>query len=87
MRSVSSPCYLTDLCQFHAGELRYQPVVFVPERGENGGKDRKGRPKRSLASPYSDVSSRYALDDGNEQNWALCDKDCGWCGHCGDGII
>lgn len=23
----------------------------------------------------------------NNQNWALCDSDCGWCGHCADGII
>lgn len=20
-----------------------------------------------------------------DQDWALCDKDCGWCGHCADG--
>jgi len=20
-----------------------------------------------------------------DQDWALCDKDCGWCGHCNDG--
>jgi len=21
-----------------------------------------------------------------DQDWALCDKDCGWCGHCTDGV-
>ncbi|PVH73279.1 hypothetical protein DL98DRAFT_607639 [Cadophora sp. DSE1049] len=21
-----------------------------------------------------------------DQDWMLCDKDCGWCGHCGDGV-
>jgi hypothetical protein len=20
-----------------------------------------------------------------DQDWALCDKDCGWCGHCAEG--
>ncbi|SCV58489.1 uncharacterized protein FFB14_15679 [Fusarium fujikuroi] len=23
------------------------------------------------------------LDD---EDWSLCDKDCGWCGHCADGV-
>jgi hypothetical protein len=23
---------------------------------------------------------------GEHQNWALCDTDCGWCGHCADGV-
>lgn len=22
-----------------------------------------------------------------EQDWSICDKDCGWCGYCGDGIL
>ena len=21
-----------------------------------------------------------------DQDWILCDKDCGWCGHCSDGV-
>jgi hypothetical protein len=21
-----------------------------------------------------------------DQDWVLCDKDCGWCGHCGDNV-
>lgn len=24
--------------------------------------------------------------DDDDQDWALCDKDCGWCGHCADGV-
>jgi hypothetical protein len=28
--------------------------------------------------------SHYMDDD--DQDWALCDKDCGWCGHCADGV-
>jgi hypothetical protein len=22
-----------------------------------------------------------------DENWALCDKECGWCGHCADNIL
>jgi len=22
-----------------------------------------------------------------DQDWALCDKDCGWCGHCAEGAL
>ena len=28
-------------------------------------------------------TSQTGWDD--DQDWALCDKDCGWCGHCADG--
>ncbi|KAF1846090.1 uncharacterized protein K460DRAFT_377383 [Cucurbitaria berberidis CBS 394.84] len=28
--------------------------------------------------------SRAGWDD--DQDWGLCDKDCGWCGHCADGV-
>ncbi|KAF2269753.1 hypothetical protein CC78DRAFT_239172 [Lojkania enalia] len=27
----------------------------------------------------------HSFDNGHE-DWALCDKDCGWCGHCADNI-
>ncbi|EAT76531.1 hypothetical protein HBI56_231210 [Parastagonospora nodorum] len=27
--------------------------------------------------------SNFSDDD---QDWVLCDKDCGWCGHCGDAV-
>ncbi|KAF8850613.1 hypothetical protein BDZ45DRAFT_679673 [Acephala macrosclerotiorum] len=35
------------------------------------------------------VHSNWASSRGmsQDQNWGLCDKDCGWCGHCGDGIL
>jgi len=29
--------------------------------------------------------TRMVWDD-DDQDWALCDEDCGWCGHCADGI-
>jgi hypothetical protein len=22
-----------------------------------------------------------------DEDWSLCDKDCGWCGHCADGVV
>ena len=28
----------------------------------------------------------YHLGQDDDQNWALCDKDCGWCGHCADNV-
>jgi hypothetical protein len=38
---------------------------------------------------YSDEGAwssnpRVAQDD--DQDWVLCDKDCGWCGHCADSV-
>ncbi|KAH8707622.1 hypothetical protein GQ44DRAFT_628464 [Phaeosphaeriaceae sp. PMI808] len=32
-----------------------------------------------------DTEDEQSYEDDDE-NWALCDKDCGWCGHCIDGI-
>ncbi|PVI08028.1 hypothetical protein DM02DRAFT_510929 [Periconia macrospinosa] len=40
----------------------------------------------------NDESSREAwlytspTDWEDDQDWALCDKECGWCGHCADGV-
>jgi hypothetical protein len=28
----------------------------------------------------------YEILWDEEQDWILCDKDCGWCGHCGDNV-
>ena len=33
------------------------------------------------------ANTGYTMDLFEDQNWALCDGDCGWCGHCGDGIL
>jgi hypothetical protein len=29
-------------------------------------------------------NSHVGQNDG--RGWALCDKDCGWCGHCADNV-
>ena len=48
---------------------------------------------------HDDADDQYSEDQSDEENWgdfsqtdwddnqdwALCDKDCGWCGHCADG--
>jgi hypothetical protein len=28
----------------------------------------------------------HTMDLLEDQDWMLCDKDCGWCGHCADGF-
>lgn len=33
------------------------------------------------------VNTGYTMNMLEEQNWGLCDKDCGWCGHCMDGVM
>lgn len=77
----STPHHQTDSGQEQEGRQRYQAIAFVPEGGRKGC---KVKAKRSLTP-----TNRNGLvsDTINDQNWALCDKDCGWCGHCGDGIL
>ena len=39
---------------------------------------------------YQDTVGCYGYDGfgiGGGEDYGLCDKDCGWCGHCGDGIL
>lgn len=55
-------------------------------------KKKNGNGTRRINSGLEDgwvVDSYSGLVSGMSQNqdWALCDKDCGWCGHCGDGIL
>ena len=44
----------------------------------------KGKSKHPSTSAYSNISFR---DDMYAKDWSICDKDCGWCGRCGDGIL
>ncbi|KAL9037571.1 MAG: hypothetical protein Q9214_005643 [Letrouitia sp. 1 TL-2023] len=34
----------------------------------------------------SSASNGFSSGEGDGYNWGLCDKDCGWCGHCMDGV-
>ncbi|KAI7344992.1 hypothetical protein KC320_g8552 [Hortaea werneckii] len=81
---LSAQGHLSDAIQSTAGKdrLGYQPVKFVRE-GEGEGVRRAKWNRHSLLSGSDDPASGLA----EEQNWALCDKDCGWCGHCGDGVL
>ena len=62
-----------------ANEARSQYASFSDfgydddQNGSNGG--------RSQPSPV-----RHFGYDEDDQDWSLCDKDCGWCGHCCDNI-
>ncbi|KAI7085376.1 hypothetical protein KC356_g5917 [Hortaea werneckii] len=60
--------------------LRLQPIDFVRQ----GARSRKGKGNYQSIKPRCDgpIAGMTA-----EQDWALCDKDCGWCGHCGDGVL
>lgn len=71
----------TDNIQVQSERLWQTPIVFVPEGSK---KQRKSKAKQPSASLSNTNQTCNMFDD---QNWALCDKDCGWCGHCGDGII
>ncbi|OQN95562.1 hypothetical protein B0A48_18497 [Cryoendolithus antarcticus] len=58
-----------------------RPVSFVPD----GGKDRRqSSTKRALATSSSTLSASHGF---LIEDHALCDKDCGWCGHCADNIL
>jgi len=39
----------------------------------------------SHSSSQVNPNTGRMMDFLEDQDWALCDKDCGWCGHCGDG--
>ncbi|KAF1731334.1 hypothetical protein CRV24_009414 [Beauveria bassiana] len=61
----------------------HRPVSFVKE-GQHIKAKRKDKMRRG-GSPHFPVhsgSGRRYSDVGD--NHALCDKDCGWCGHCAD---
>ena len=43
-------------------------------------------PNYSLANEDFEFGSAFGINSLDDQNWGLCDKDCGWCGHCMDGV-
>jgi hypothetical protein len=48
------------------------------------GANSTGKETRRSYRVWSDGTGRYHSDVGD--NHALCDKDCGWCGHCMDNV-
>lgn len=77
--SIRTPSH-TDKRQPGDGNLWQRPIAFVPEGSRKG---RKGKAK-GMSIPSS---TGPQADWFEEQNWALCDKDCGWCGHCAEGVL
>ncbi|RMY26242.1 hypothetical protein D0867_00177 [Hortaea werneckii] len=59
---------------------RHLPIKFVRE----GERVSRGKGNYHSVLVQSDGAASGLAE---EQNWALCDKDCGWCGHCGDGVL
>ncbi|KAE8441679.1 hypothetical protein EG329_004552 [Mollisiaceae sp. DMI_Dod_QoI] len=66
--------------------------------GKDSSKKKAKRKKRTGNSSTGTSNTVYGMwklnpntgrmmDMGEDQNSGLCDKDCGWCGHCGDGIL
>lgn len=57
-------------------------------------KKKKARKRTSLKIDQgSHATSKVNQNTGQtmnlleDQDWALCDKDCGWCGHCAEGAL
>ncbi|OCK88165.1 uncharacterized protein K441DRAFT_669587 [Cenococcum geophilum 1.58] len=78
--------------------LRFTPVAFV-KAGEAPKRKKKTKARRTCERGRGDSENtpvigsgfrdhNWALGEGNSDgyNWALCDKDCGWCGHCADHV-
>ncbi|KAK0663230.1 hypothetical protein DIS24_g1369 [Lasiodiplodia hormozganensis] len=68
---------------------KYRSQRDRPGRSGGGG---GGGPGGSSSSGYGYTSGNfgygygYGYGFGDGYDWGLCDKDCGWCGHCMDGV-
>jgi hypothetical protein len=61
------------------------PVVFVPAGWSTGRNSRSsGRNSGSTGSWNVNGLTGQMMDMQLDQNWALCGKDCTWCGHCAE---
>ena len=71
----------------HKGSSEQQPAKAIKYRQRHGA----GLPKPHLSGygfmgfSRSQNISGYTFSEGGE--YGLCDKDCGWCGHCMDGMM
>ena len=77
--------------------LAWRPVTFV-EAGTQSENSRKKKKKEKRGKGRSGSKRGYGgggeygymelnpliMDMDQDQNWGLCDKDCGWCGHCAE---
>lgn len=80
--------------------LRAMPVSFVkagerPKVEEKKSKKNKkkggsgtGRNGYSYGSSMKiNPETGRMMDMSLDEDWSLCDKDCGWCGHCAEDIL
>ncbi|OQU95797.1 hypothetical protein CLAIMM_01965 [Cladophialophora immunda] len=77
---TSVPTERLDQVQEPEKALRHMPIAFV-RAGEVKSR-RKGK-KQSSSNSWGGIGYHDAFP--NDLDWALCDKDCGWCGHCYSG--
>lgn len=66
-------------------------ISFVAEGAKpKKKKTRKGPPMKNNQGSYSTLKvnphTGHMMDLLEDEDWALCDKDCGWCGHCSEGV-
>ncbi|KAH8746549.1 hypothetical protein F5883DRAFT_254706 [Diaporthe sp. PMI_573] len=77
---------------------RYPPIQFVragESIGDNGRKQKgRIRTKKTGSGTGSEMPQLRVTEYGKlyvsglgDEDWSLCDKDCGWCGHCADGVV
>lgn len=66
---------------------------FLPEGTQPKKKKARKGPSRKIGQGNSyeswnvNPSTGQTMDMFDHQDWMLCDKDCGWCGHCADGVM
>ena len=84
-KGVSSSSSASQVQNGTGSQLHKTPVTFV----KAGQAAKKGR---RMKSQGLGTGGRWDMNVemggmSLDQDWALCDKDCGWCGHCADGVI
>jgi hypothetical protein len=81
-----------------SARLALTPIAFVkegakPVEGANpkGAKTKKSKrakaPTAASWSPWKvNPNTGRMMDMMEDEDWSLCDKDCGWCGRCAEGV-
>ena len=61
---------------------RHHPAEILTGPAEGDLKSMEDRSRFKI-----NPSTRRMIDTNANEDWALCDKDCGWCEHCGKGVL
>jgi hypothetical protein len=72
------------------------PTSSKTKKASQSQKTKSSNNSNNSKDSYYSSSTRYEYkftQDGrayilglDDEDWGLCDKDCGWCGHCADGV-